>query len=141
MAGLVELWARHLIETVQSDGQQGFSRFNLGWKQKDRSLEVAGHLAGRSCLRQWVYGTRQYTDQGYVKVGNEKLLRAVARAHCRLALASRNSEPILVAAARSVSQEDFEAQQFRIWQGMFESGRGIEAGLCVLLTWISTSTC
>lgn len=108
--GLVELWARHLFETVQPDGKQGFSRFNLWWQQKGRSLEIAGDWAGQIRLRQWVYGSRRYTEQGYVKAGDEKLLRAVARTHCRLALAGRTSEAIITAAVRSVSQEDFEAQ-------------------------------
>ena len=39
-AGLSELWARHLFETVGVDGQKGFSRFNLWWKQPKKSVMV-----------------------------------------------------------------------------------------------------
>jgi hypothetical protein len=108
--GLVELWARHLFETVRPDGKLGFSRFNLWWKQKDRSLEVAGDWAGQSRLREWVFAGKHHTDQGYVESGDKELLRAVARAHCRLALVGRTSEAILSIAGRSVRREDFEVQ-------------------------------
>lgn len=108
--GLVELWARHLFETVQPDGRQGFSRFNLWWKQKERSLEITGDRVGQSRLRGWVFGSKQHTDRGYVEAGDERLLRALARAHCQLALAGGTSEAILTAAARSIRWEDFEAQ-------------------------------
>ena len=112
--GLIELWARYLFETVQPNGQQGFSRFNLWWKQKERSLTIVGEGAGLTRLRQWVFGSRQHTDQGYVQVGDEKLLRAVAATHCRLVLANQTSEAILLAAKKSVSRKDFEAQLLRL---------------------------
>ena len=44
--GLIQLWARHLFETVQADGQRGFSRFNLWWKQERRSVVVVGEWEG-----------------------------------------------------------------------------------------------
>ena len=112
--GLIELWARHLFETVQPNGQQGFSRFNLWWKQKERSLAIVGEWVGAIRLRQWVFGSRQHTDQGYVQVGDEKLLRAVAVTHCRLVLANQTSQAILIAAKTSVSRKDFEAQLLRL---------------------------
>ncbi len=31
VTGLAELWARHLFETIEVDGQKGFSHFNLWW--------------------------------------------------------------------------------------------------------------
>lgn len=108
--GLIELWARHLFETVQPDGGQGFSRFNLWWVQGRRSLDITGDWTGQTRLRGWVFGNKKSADQGYVRSADEKLLWAVARAHCRLALAGHSSEAILEAAVRSDRREDFVAK-------------------------------
>lgn len=51
--GSIELWARHLFETVQLDGQQGFSRFNLWWKQKgriDKNRNLWYHIDVSKCI-------------------------------------------------------------------------------------------
>lgn len=108
--GLSELWARHLFETVQANGQKGFSRFNLWWKQKGQSIEVVGEWEGATRLRAWVFGEKQRPDKGYVQEGDEKLLSKVATTHASLALAGQTSEVILTAAKMSVSQENFEAR-------------------------------
>lgn len=57
--GLIELWARHLYETVQANGQKGFSRFNLWWKQKGQSIQVIGEWEGLIQLREWIFGGKQ----------------------------------------------------------------------------------
>ena len=110
MKGLIELWARHLFETVQADGQRGFSRFNLWWKQKGRSIEVVGERVGLTRLREWVFGDKRHAYKGYVPEGDEELLAKVAMTHSNLVLAGQTSEAILVAARTSVSREDFEAR-------------------------------
>jgi GNAT superfamily N-acetyltransferase len=112
--GLVELWARHLFETVQPNGQLGFSRFNLWWKQKTCSLTVAGEEAGAIRLRQWIFGDTRSTRQGYAQAGDEKLLEAIAAVHSRLVLADQTSEAILAIATTSTSREDFLAQLSRL---------------------------
>jgi hypothetical protein len=115
--GLVELWARHLFETVQPDGRRGFSRFNLWWKQGGRSLAIAGEWAGLVRLRQWVFGSRQHAARGYVQAGDKKLLLALAAAHCRLVMADQTSEAILAAASTAASRQDLETQLLRLTAG------------------------
>jgi hypothetical protein len=105
---LAELWARHLFETVQANGQKGFSRFNLWWKQKQQSVEIVGEWAGAVCLRQWVYGNRRQACPRYLEAGDKNLLRKVAVTHARLILAGQTSEVILSAAVATASHKDFE---------------------------------
>jgi len=108
--GLIELWARHLFETVRANGRKGFSRFNLWWKLKGRSIEVVGEWVGLIRLREWVFGDKQQSYTGYVQEGDEELLMKVAVTHSNLVLAGQTSEAILVAARASASREDFEAR-------------------------------
>jgi hypothetical protein len=108
--GLIELWSRHLFETVQANGRKGFSRFNLWWKQEGRSIEIVGEWVGSTRLRGWVFGNKQHAYTGYVQEGDEELLMKVAVTHSNLVLAGQTSEAILVAARASASREDFEAR-------------------------------
>jgi hypothetical protein len=112
--GLVELWARHLFETVQPNGQLGFSRFNLWWKQRACSVTIVGAEAGAARLRQWIFGDRQSTRQGYVQAGDGKLLEAIAAVHGQLVLVNQTSEAILAIASTSTNLEDFEVQLSRL---------------------------
>ena len=115
--GLIELWARHLFETVRANGQKGFSRFNLWWKQKGQSIEVVGEWAGLTQLRAWVFGDKQRSYKGYVQEGDEKLLVKIATTHANLALAGQTSEAILAAARMAVSRENFEARLLDLEKG------------------------
>ncbi len=115
--GLIELWARHLFETVRADGQKGFSRFNLWWKQKGQSIKVVGEWEGSTCLRAWVFGDKQRSYKGYVQEGDEKLLIQVATTHANMALAGQTSEAILAAARTAVSRKDFEARLLDLEEG------------------------
>jgi hypothetical protein len=108
--GLVELWARHLFETVQVDGQEGFSRFNLWWKQNGQSVEIVGAWKGLTRLRGWVFGDKRRAQEGYVRDGDADLLAELAVAHADLILAGRTSEVILEAACTSGSLKDFETR-------------------------------
>lgn len=100
-AGLTELWARHLSETVQANGQKGFSRFNLWWKQEKKSVEVAGAWVGMVRLREW--GS-----------GDKELLMRIAALHGCLILAGQTSEGILAAAEASERREEFERRLLRM---------------------------
>lgn len=103
--GLIELWVRHLRETVQASGQEGFARFNLWWEQRRQSVRVVGDWQGQINLRKWVFG-----DKGHARAGDRKLLAQVAGAHVKLLLAEQSSEAILAAARDAASRKDFEAR-------------------------------
>jgi hypothetical protein len=105
--GLVELWARHLFETVRPGGGQGFSRFHLWWKG-ERSVQIKGSWEGLTRLRGWVFGAQAHTRKGYVEAGDARLLRQIAGVHARMVLADGSCEPIVAAAAEAAGREDFE---------------------------------
>ncbi len=110
LEGLIELWARHLFETVQANGRKGFSRFNLWWKQERKSIEVVGEWEGLVRLRGWVYEGKRRTSRGYVEEGDKELLNKVAAAHKNHILSGETSEEILAAAKASGNRENFEEQ-------------------------------
>jgi hypothetical protein len=105
--GLIQLWARHLFETVQADGQRGFSRFNLWWKQERRSVVVVGEWEGQARLRRWVYGDERWTREGYIDEGDRDLLGQVASSHARRLLVGESSDAILEVAKASATRDDF----------------------------------
>ena len=117
-AGLVELWARHLFETVRADGARGFSRFNLWWMPESRSVKVVGPGSGMVRLRAWIFGEQRQTRRGYVAAADKRLLTRVAALHGHLLLAGQTSEPILAAAATSADCRAFEAELARLEQGV-----------------------
>ncbi len=119
-AGLTELWARHLLETVRVDGQRGFSRFNLWWKQKRKSVEVVGEWEGMVRLREWVFGDKPRVYKGYVGEGDQGLLMRLAATHGCLILAGQTSERILAAVKASTSREDFEKQLWSLGRDALE---------------------
>jgi len=118
--GLTELWTRHLFETVQVDGQKGFSRFNLWWKQERKSVEVVGDWRGMIRVREWVFGEKRWADNGYIGEGDKELLMRLAETHGWLILADQTSEGILDAANVSVSRLDFEEQLLKLAQDIQE---------------------
>jgi len=108
--GLIELWARHLLETVQARGEQGFSRFNLWWKQERRSIEVVGEWDGQVRLRGWVFAGERQANTGYAEKGDKALLNLIAASHKNLILRGETSEAILATAKVSGGREDFLEQ-------------------------------
>lgn len=102
VAGLIELWARYLHETVQADGREGFSRFNLWWKQESKSIEIVGEWAGAVRLRGWLYGDQRQADR------KDILLQGIAIAHQEQILKGETSEKILAAARELENREAFE---------------------------------
>jgi len=103
VVGLVELWNRFLIETVQPSGMKGFSRFNLWWRHS--SVEIEGEMPGAVRLRGWVTAD---------KVAGQNLIHQVAQVHARLLLAGQDSVPILAAAAIAGDQVDFQDRLAKI---------------------------
>ena len=110
VSGLIELWAHYLFETVQPDGREGFSRFNLWWKQRGRSVEIIGGKAGLARLKGWAFGDQQRTNKSTIQGGNRKLLKKVAVTHSHLVLTDQTSEAILATAEAAANQKDFERQ-------------------------------
>jgi hypothetical protein len=110
-AGLVELWDRHLFETVQREGGRGFSRFNLWWKQEARSIQVVGNWDGMVKLRGWVFGNARRPGRGKLLGGRGRaLLMSLGAAHSCLAVGGQTSQVILDEALASEDRSDFEAR-------------------------------
>lgn len=108
--GLMELWRRHLFETVKPDGGKGFSRFNLWWKLEQKSIEVVGDWQGQVQLRRWVFGATPRRNMEDVDEGGKALLHKIAVAHKEKIMRGKTSEEILAIAKSSVSREEFEKQ-------------------------------
>ena len=104
--GLMELWARHLFETVRPDGSEGFSRFNLWWERGQVLIE--GDVQGAARVREWVFGRAPRANGGYAAAGDAWLLHQIALAHAHLVVAGGSCEEILLAAARSAGREEFQ---------------------------------
>ena len=105
--GLIELWARHLYETIQPSGFIGFSRFNLWWKQRVCSISIVGEKAGQIKLRQWVYGERRSNYLGCMFVADKDLLQVIAEIHSKLIISGQSSETIVAEALLSNNTEEF----------------------------------
>lgn len=108
VAGLIELWARFLFETVQPGGGRGFSRFHLRWEGKHVGIE--GDWEGTTRMREWVFGMKKRSQKGYVEEGDVDLLRKIATAHANLLIAKQTGTLILAAAASARNRQDFEAR-------------------------------
>ena len=104
--GLIELWARHLFETVRPGGGRGFSRFYLQWTPDGRA-EITGDLEGARRLRKWVFGDQEHTRKGYVDAADQRLLKRVATTHRHLLEAGQTSAPILALARSAESRQAF----------------------------------
>jgi len=107
-SGLVELWARHLLETVTASGGKGFSRFNLWCKYETISIEILGEWGGQVRLRGWVYGGKKQAGERGAAKREKELLKFVAAAHKNLILEGKTSDAILALAAVSEKKEDFK---------------------------------
>jgi len=103
--GLMELWARHLFE-----GLNGFSRFDLFWKQEKKWIEICGNGKGAARLRTWMFGAKETADRGYVEEADIELLEKTAIAHAKLILMNKTSDFILGLAATAADRQDFETQ-------------------------------
>jgi hypothetical protein len=106
--GLMELWARHLFETVCTDGSQGFSHFHLRWD--GMHTDVRGSWEGAVCLREWVFGGKKHGYKGYIEEGDARLLEKVAVVHANLVLAGQPCDQVLTTAAAAVDRQDFEVR-------------------------------
>ena len=120
LAGLAELWARHLFETVRVDGQRGFSRFNLWWKQQGKSVEVVGEWDAMIRLRKWIFGNKRQAYKSHVEESDKELLMTVARAHGCLLLDGQTSERIFTLVESCMNRENFEGQVVSLYPGASE---------------------
>jgi len=105
IAGLIELWARHLSETVRPDGFTGFSRFWLRWDDQ-ASVQIDPDREGSTRLRAWMFGDRSVRD-GYVRAADARLLGQVAGVHACLIAAGRSADEILTAASEAGDRASF----------------------------------
>jgi hypothetical protein len=103
--GLAKLWARHLFETVQPQGAEGFSRFYLKWH--GGRVEIAGSAAGAKRLRRWLFGNKRETTRGYAQEAAAQLLATLAAAHARAIARSSASDEILAVAETSADAAEF----------------------------------
>jgi hypothetical protein len=110
--GLMELWARHLFETVRPGGGKGFSRFHIRWEGS--WAEIDGDWDGATRLREWVFGTKKHSQRGYVGEADARLLEEIALTHAILISANQTSEQILAAAAAAKDRQDFEMRLSRL---------------------------
>jgi len=104
--GLVELWARYLFETVQADGQRGFSHFHLRWEQA--KIDIQGDWQGARRLRWWMFGEKTESFSGYVQEADTELLNQVAHTHAILITRQQTAEPILALAVKVVNRTAFK---------------------------------
>ncbi|MBG0788819.1 MAG: hypothetical protein H0S79_27325, partial [Anaerolineaceae bacterium] len=104
--GLVELWARHLFETVQPDGQIGFAKFDLWWKNEFWPVLIFGDEGGQLKIRQWVYGEGE-AGPNYLDTADRPLLRAIAETHAQLLTNELESDEIITLASKSNSRAEF----------------------------------
>lgn len=110
--GLRELWARHLLETVQADGVRGFSRFNLWLRQEHISVEIVGDWGGQRRLRNWVYGQPRGSTSLELDEGGVALLDLIAETHQDQILIGASSQKILSLAKNAQSQDEFKKWLF-----------------------------
>lgn len=103
--GLAELWARHLFETVQFNGQHGFSSFHLAWR--GGYITIDGDWQGAMRLRSWLFGQKDRTDRGYVQEADAYLLDRIAYAHTCLIDNKQITQQILALVNATSSAEDF----------------------------------
>lgn len=106
--GLAQLWARHLFETVRPDGRQGFSSFDLRWKQG--RVEIGGDREGARRLRGWMFGKKEHSYKGYAAEADPALLKKVATAHARLIERRQGTEQLLAIALAAKDGTDFANQ-------------------------------
>lgn len=106
--GLVELWARHLYETVQSDGVTGFAKFDLWWKNEFWPVLIFGDEEGQVKIRQWVYGGGE-ANPNYLDTADRTLLAEIAETHAGLLRNELESDAIISIASGSKSKIDFLA--------------------------------
>ena len=94
--GLIELWTRHLTETVQANGSRGFARFNLWLQEEMQSIVIEGDWNGLVQLRGWV------------EAGGRSFLRRVASAHAALIQKGRDCKVIPASANNIRNRSEFE---------------------------------
>ncbi|MGC9349404.1 MAG: hypothetical protein ACP5JG_14795 [Anaerolineae bacterium] len=114
MAGLAELWSRHLFDTVQPNGTRGFSAYNLWWVDERRSIAISGPWEGQTRLRLWIYGGRRRSHRAYANRKARALMEIIAHTHATLTIAGRSGVPIIEAAVQSATPEDLKTRLLQL---------------------------
>lgn len=107
--GLSQLWALHLSETVQADGMEGFSKFNLWWEQQRANINIAGDWQAQVRLRAWIIGDQQGGLQTVDQTRHMRLIK-IAETHQKLLLQGASSEEIIQAARDAHDYDDFQSR-------------------------------
>lgn len=105
--GLMELWVRHLYETISPTGGMSFSHFNLWCKKYKRSIKIEGDIKGLLRIRQWVFGKYGLYEKNYMEIADQEILNTIANVHWKLSRENKSSEPIVDVANKSKSAKDF----------------------------------
>ncbi len=105
--GLMELWARYLLETVRPEERIGFSRFYLR-RGNSPAVEIKGDLGSALNLRRWIAVPEIRGGRSYLNQGDTRLLSRIAVVHAGLLQAGRDASEILSAATKADNQPDFE---------------------------------
>ena len=113
--GLVQLWARHMFETVLPDGKRGFSSFHLKWKLG--RVTIDGDPTGAGRLREWLFGEKQTTYTSSVEEADPALLMRLATAHARLVERQEKADRILAMALAAEDKADFSSRLDAVTRG------------------------
>ncbi|QRN84030.1 hypothetical protein JR338_04585 [Chloroflexota bacterium] len=115
--GLVELWARHLHETVQPTGLTGFAKFDMWWKDAFWPVLIFGDEEGQVKIRQWVYDER-VAGPNYLDTADRSLLQMIAETHAQLLRNDLESDAIVSIASETESKTDFMAALNQMREGL-----------------------
>ena len=107
--GLIELWTRHLLETVIDSGTEGFNHFDLWWEPEGVSIRIVGTWNGQVRIRGWVLKKSiQPLRNSYKDFVDFGLITRIATVHETLILKGETSQSILDLATTSANRAAFE---------------------------------
>mgnify|MGYP006299884463 CR=1 FL=1 len=115
-AGLIELWTRHLFGGVSDGGHATFTHYNLWWRQRSISIEIAPDPVALRRLRHWLLGETAHGLEAAVATGDRHLQAHVAAVHGALVTAgairpsTAGSLPLLEAAAATRRGDEFQSR-------------------------------
>lgn len=115
-AGLIELWTHHLFGGISDGGHATFTRYNLWWRRRSISIEIAPEPLPLRRLRRWLLGDTKQGRASAVATGDRDLQAHVAAVHGALIIAgatrpsTAGTRPILEAAAATRDGDDFRSR-------------------------------
>jgi len=112
--GLVELWARHLLETVTEIGGKGFSQFNLWCEGENIGIEIEGEWGGLVKICDWIYGGEAQAGKSGSARKDVDLFKLLAVTHKTQILKGGTCDVILALAVVAETREDFIKQLVKL---------------------------